>query len=402
MRSLVISRWGPGRLDSGAALRNAQNTAALAGLGPVDIMTVDPSGDIPDTELMPGVTETGQYVPAPPRRLPGRWLLPGPHHTIRRYTDAALMQHLRSLSPYSYDVALVEEISLSAYVTPLRAAGIRTVFDAHNVEARLWADIGKKDGAQKSGLVALRQRMFNRKLRQAEAMAVKTADLVWACSDVDARLMEQLYQPKNAVAVVPNAINLDAYADARRARNDADPAAPPLLIYIGSYSYKPNEIAALRLIESILPALRQVDVDLQLAIVGRDPTPAIQQAAAKDRAVLVTGGVASILPYLAQQSIAVMPITIGGGTRLKVLEAFAAGCPIISTAKGAEGIDVRHEENILIAESDTEFVSEILRLVRDPAARATLGQGGFDTVSRDYSWEAAARAIRASLAEVAA
>ncbi|MGX0976272.1 glycosyltransferase involved in cell wall biosynthesis [Roseovarius sp. MBR-51] len=402
MRSLVISRWGPGRLDSGAALRNAQNMAALAGLGTVNVITVDPSGNIPDAERFPGVTETGQYVPASPWRVPGRWLLPGPHHTIRRYTDAALMQYLRSLTPDSYDFALIEEISLSAYVVPLRAAGIPTIFDAHNVEARLWADIGNEDGVRKFGLAALRQRMFNSKLRQAEARAVKTADFVWACSDVDARLMERLYQPKNGVAVVPNAINVDAYADARRIRNDADPTNPPLLVYIGSYSYKPNEIAALRLIQGILPALQQVGMDLNLAIVGRDPTLAMQKAAAKDRSVLVTGGVASILPYLAQQSIAVMPITIGGGTRLKVLEAFAAGCPVISTAKGAEGIDVQHGENILIAETDTEFVSEILRLVHDPAARATLGMCGFETVSRGYSWAAAARAVRASLGEATA
>lgn len=402
MRSLVISRWGPGRLDGGAALRNMQNMAALAELGPVNVITVDPSGAIPDARQMIGVTETGHYIPAPSRHIPGGWLLPGPHHMIRRYTDGALMKYLRSLSPCSYDLALVEEISLSAYVTPLRAAGIRTVFDAHNVEARLWADIGNKNNAGKLGLAALRQRKFNRKLQQAEALAVKTADLVWACSDVDARLMEQLYQPKNGVAVVPNAINIDAYAEARRAREDTDPTTSPLLVYIGSYSYKPNEIAALRLIQGILPALRQVGVHLQLAIVGRDPTSAMRQAAAKDRSVLITGRVTSILPYLAQQSIAVMPITIGGGTRLKILEAFAAGCPVISTVKGAEGIDVRHGENILIAESDMEFVSEILRLVRDPVARATIGLGGFETVSRGYSWKAAAKAIHASLGEATA
>ncbi len=397
MRSLVISRWGPGRLDGGAALRNTQNMAALTRLGSVDVMTVDPSGDFPKIKAMQNVTDAGQYVPAPVGHVPGRWLLPGPHHTIRRYTDTSLIRRLHTLSPDSYDLALVEEVSLAAYVAPLRAAGIRTVFDAHNVEARLWADIDSRGGAGNSWLGSLRQNRINGKLHQAEKAAVETADIVWACSDVDARLMEQMYSPKARVAVVPNAINVDAYAEARRARAEADPASPPLLVYIGTYSYTPNEIAALRLIRDILPAARQAGAELKLAIVGRDPTAAMQQAADPDPNVTVTGAVDSILPYLAQQSIAVMPITIGGGTRLKILEAFAAGCPIISTAKGAEGIDVRSGENILIAESDAEFVAAILQLVWDPAMRTTLGQGGLKTVSQGYSWDAAARAVSASL-----
>lgn len=397
MRSLVISRWGAGRLDGGAALRNTQNMTALAKLGPVDVITVDPSGNFPDTEPVPGTTEIGRYVPPSAFRIPGRWLLPGPYHKILRYTDAALKRRLRSFSSDKYDLALVEEISLSGYVRPLRAAGIRTVFDAHNVEARLWFDIGDTNATRKLGLAALRQHMFNTKLRQAEAAAVNSATDVWACSDVDAQLIEQLYRPKKPVVVVPNAINVGAYAGARQTRNAIDPAAPPLLVYIGSYSYEPNEIAALRLMKSILPSLRQAGADLQLAIVGRDPTLAMQQVAANDPAVTVTGAVDSILPYLAQQSIAVMPITIGSGTRLKILEAFAAGCPIVSTAKGAEGIATQHKKNILIAESDTEFVSAILQLVKDPAFRSSLGQKGFETVSAGYSWEAAAIAVSNSL-----
>ncbi|MEM7462880.1 MAG: glycosyltransferase family 4 protein [Pseudomonadota bacterium] len=397
MRSLVISRWGSGRLDGGAALRNTQNMAALARLGPVDVITVDPSGNFPDTEPVHGTTEIGRYVPPPAFRIPGRWLLPGPYHKILRYTDSALKGRLRSLSSDNYDLALIEEISLSAYVHPLRTSGIHTVFDAHNVEARLWSDIGDTNATRKPGLAALRQHMFNTKLRRAEAAAVNSATYVWACSDLDAQLIEQLYRPKNPVVVVPNAINVGAYAGVRQTRNDTDPAAPPLLVYIGSYSYEPNEIAALRLMEGILPSLRQAGTDLQLAIVGRDPTPAMLRVAARDPTVTVTGAVDSILPYLAQQSIAVMPITIGSGTRLKILEAFAAGCPIVSTAKGAEGITARHNDNILIAESDAEFVSAILRLVKDPKFRSSLGQKGFETVSAGYSWEAAAIAVSNSL-----
>lgn len=397
MRSLVISRWKSGRLNSGTALRNSQNMAALAQLGPVDVIVVDPKGNIPECAPLPGTTQIGEYVPAPAPHIPGRWVLPGPHHMVRRYTDPQLIQRLRSLSPADYDVALVEEISLSAYVEPLVSAGIRTVFDAHNVEARLWADIGHKDGAPKAGLAALRQNMFNRKLHQAEKNAVNTADIVWACSALDAQLMDQLYQPKKPVSVVPNAIDVDAYAEARNQRMAHPDTSSPLLVYIGTYSYAPNEVAALRLISEILPALRESGVNLELAIVGRDPTAAMQQAAAQDPAVTITGGVDSIMPYLAQQSISVMPITIGGGTRLKVLEAFAAQCPVISTAKGVEGIDVHHEKNVWLAETTEDFVTGIRHLAENPETCARIGQGGFETVRQSYSWQTAARDVAATL-----
>lgn len=151
------------------------------------------------------------------------------------------------------------------------------------------------------------------------------------------------------------------------------------------------------MISEILPALRESGVNLELAIVGRDPTAAMQQAAAQDPAVTITGGVDSIMPYLAQQSISVMPITIGGGTRLKVLEAFAAQCPVISTAKGVEGIDVHHEENVWLAETTEDFVTGIRHLAENPEICARIGQGGFETVRQSYSWQTAARDVAATL-----
>ena len=394
MRSLFITRWGPHRTDGGAPLRNAQNIRALATLGPVDVLSI--GGQDEEVGPVPGIADWVHFPRQERRRIPGAWLAPGRHPLIDRHMHKKALAYIRALAPGRYDIAVVEEIALAGYVEPLRAVGIKTVFDAHNVEARLRADIDRASAAD-GPVDRLRQRVQDARLRGIEARAVRAADLVWACSRLDADLIRDLYHPKSQVAVVPNAVNIIGYAAARTAQSAAAQDAAPLLLYIGTYSYHPNEAAALRLATTILSALRARGTELRLALVGREPTAAMQMAAERDPAITVTGAVDSILPYLSQPNIVVLPITLGSGTRLKILEAFAGSCPVVSTAKGAEGIEIRSGENIVIAESDADFVTAIERLARNPAVRRTLGEGGYDTVARLYSWETAAESIRDSL-----
>ncbi len=400
MRSLFVTRWEPYRKDGGGALRNAQNIAALAGMGPVDVLSIGGPTQAHEVDGINAWThfERGQ----PSRGLPGAWFAtPSRHPITDRQAHAGAKAHISSLAPGTYDVAIVEEIALAGYIAPLKAAGLTTVFDAHNVEARLRQDIG-----QSTGRGSLRKRLgrwaYEHRLAQIEAAAVQGADLVWACSRVDADLLGKIYHPRLPVAVVPNAVDVAAYAEAHSAQSTPNNSTNPLLLYIGVYSYKPNELAALRLIRDILPRLRARGLDLRLALVGRQETPAMRAAAAGDAAVTVTGAVDSILPYLSQPNIVVLPITEGSGTRLKILEAFAAGCPVISSPKGAEGIETRPGENISLAETDDEFTDAITRLAANPRARRELGAGGFETVNRHYSWAAAAAGISASLARLGA
>lgn len=386
MRSLFVTRWAPDRMDGGAALRNMQNLRALAALGPVDVISI---GGPEPARAVPGVADWQHFV-LPARRppLPGAWLSARHHPLIRRHHHAGALAHIQALPRGRHDLAVVEEIALAGYIAPLRAAGIPVVFDAHNVEARLRADIAAG---------GLRPRIMAHRLAAAEAGAMRAADLIWCCSDVDARLITRLYHPRAQVAVVPNAVDIDAYAEALASQRRRG-SEPPRLLYIGSYAYPPNEAAALRLIHDILPALRLRGLDLPLALVGRDPTAAMHQAAAGDRGVEITGAVASVLPWLAAPAIMVSPIMQGSGTRLKILEAFAAGCPVISTAKGAEGIATNPGENIILAESNADFIAAIARLSADPAARRALGEAAYHTACAHYSWGAAAGRVHSALA----
>jgi glycosyltransferase involved in cell wall biosynthesis len=123
----------------------------------------------------------------------------------------------------------------------------------------------------------------------------------------------------------------------------------------------------------------------------------MEALAAGDADITVTGGVASIAPYLSGTSIMVVPIAIGSGTRFKILEAFAAGCPVISTAKGAEGIAGTDGVHLRLAETTQDFVASIGALAADPSVGAALAEAAYDLVDRDYSWAAAGRDIVESL-----
>jgi len=144
-----------------------------------------------------------------------------------------------------------------------------------------------------------------------------------------------------------------------------------VLLFVGNFAHPPNRDAARWLATEILPEIRGTRPEVQLWLVGKDPTPEIVALAGP--AVVVTGEVPHVAPYLRECTLFVAPLRQGGGTRMKVLEALTAGTPVISTAIGAAGLPVSTGRHLLIAETTEDFVEQILRLLADPAARHTLG-----------------------------
>jgi len=391
MKSLVVSRWAPNRTDGGAALRNAQNVNALAALGPVEVVTI---GAPATPHPVPGVARWRHFDNNAKSPVPGAWLF-GRHPIAAPWYSKAAVQALGQSRPGAVDLAVVEEISLAPYIPVLKAAGLRVVFDAHNVEAALRDDLKQAEaGPNESTATQLKRRMLARRLFDLERKAVTLADAVWACSALDRDMLVEAYRPARRPDVVPNTIPLDTYA-AARAQTLEGPLAetPPRLLYVGTYSYAPNEAAALRLITQILPALRREIPGAELALVGRHPTQAMHKAAGTDPGITITGAVDSVVPWYGAPCIVTLPITHGSGTRLKILEAFAAGACVVSTAKGAEGLAVTPDQSIVMAESDAAFVTALTRLMQDPGQRRRLGQGGYELVKDTYSWQAATRLV---------
>jgi len=139
-------------------------------------------------------------------------------------------------------------------------------------------------------------------------------------------------------------------------------------------------------VEQILPRIRERKPDCSLAIVGRNPEPAIQRLATADARIIVHGTVPDVRPYLWDASVSIVPLRIGGGTRLKIYESMAARVPAVSTTIGAEGLTVEHGKNILIADTPADFAAGCVDLMERPAEQERLASAAWELVNTRFSW----------------
>jgi glycosyltransferase involved in cell wall biosynthesis len=162
------------------------------------------------------------------------------------------------------------------------------------------------------------------------------------------------------------------------------------VVYVGGLRHPPNTDAALRLVRSIMPAVRTLLPRTRLAIVGANPTAELREAAGPDD--LVTGLVPSVTPYLDEAAVVALPIRIGGGMRLKLLESLAAGKAVIASRLAAAGLDITDGRELLFAESDAEFADAIVALIRDPETRVRLGRAAREWAAQNLDWDVRAEA----------
>jgi glycosyltransferase involved in cell wall biosynthesis len=211
-----------------------------------------------------------------------------------------------------------------------------------------------------------------------EQRAAQLADQLLAVSEDERLYFEGL--GARGVKVVPNGVDCEAF----RALPTGRAGQPPLILYLGNMSWGPNVSAAVFLAREALPGLRDRLPGARLQIVGRSPVPEVR-ALARLQGVEVVGNAPDIRPHLREAGVLAVPLDSGGGTRLKILEAFAAGLPVVSTPVGAEGIDAVHGEHLLIAERD-QFLEGLLAVLQDDALGDRLATRARELVQDRYDW----------------
>ncbi len=220
--------------------------------------------------------------------------------------------------------------------------------------------------------------------KRATLKYARLFDTCIAVSEIDRDFLKQDVPDLNVVAL-PGGVDIEDYPFL------AEQSQTPSLLYVGNMHYPPNVDAVIFFCEEIFPLIKHQVPDVKLLIVGKDPRGSVQALASED--VVVTGYVESVIPYYQQSLVSVVPLRAGGGTRLKIPEAMALGCPVVSTTVGCEGLSVTHGENILIADAPADFATQTVRLLQDEALRQRIAVNGRRLVETTYDWRAVAQRL---------
>lgn len=266
---------------------------------------------------------------------------------------------------------------------PAGAAPPRLIVDSHEIAydlARQFAATGASVG----------RRLYAganwRKLRREELATYGAADAVYLCStDDEKRLHDDL--PNTRTAVIPNAADIEFYQP-----RSTDPAPDGrTIVYFGLLSTVPNIDAVIHFVQDIWPRIADAHPDARCKIIGGRPPPSLQELAGPR--VELTGFVPDLRPHLAAAAAIVVPLRLGGGTRLKIVEAMAMGKAIVSTSLGAEGIEAMPGRDMLIENEPAAFADAVSRLLAEPALAARIGSAARQVAVDKYAWSAAAQAL---------
>jgi polysaccharide biosynthesis protein PslH len=286
-----------------------------------------------------------------------------------------------------FDRAVVDHLAPAAYFPDLRHA----VLFQHNVETVIWRRrVEHASGPGGRWYFQLQaRRMF-----EFERRVSLTAGHIVAVSEADACQMRELFGVTRVTAI-PTGVNL-GYFEPPNPRPAVPVAAD--LVFVGSMDWLPNMDGVLYFVREILPLIRRNRPDCSLAIVGRTPPPAITELAERDPRIHVTGTVPDIRPYLWNAAVSIVPLRIGGGTRLKIYEAMAARIAVVSTTIGAEGLAVHPPDDMRIADVPQDFAERCLELLSSSEEREQVASAAWEMVRANFSWERVARRFEEILA----
>lgn len=272
-----------------------------------------------------------------------------------------------------YDVVQAEHLAVAHLVAPLR--GIRKVIDMHNVESTYYRRLVRHLSPGIRRLLTLSDVI---KLPSYERRLLERFDHCLAVSEVDAQQLRTL-APRARVSVIPNGVDPDEFYPGVESEESN------CLVFTARLSYFPNVDAMLFFCYEVLPIIRKAVPDIRLLIVGEQPAREIC-ALRTLSGVEVTGSVPDTRPYLAKATVVVVPVRLGSGTRIKVLEAMAMAKAVVSTSVGAEGLIVRSGEDIEIEDTAVSFAEEVIKLLNDPERRACMGKRARQAILQQYTW----------------
>ncbi len=396
-RVIVFTPQAPYPPHQGTSIRNYNLITRLARHAQVHLVTfVEPDQPSPQTTPLGDCCTSITALPIPQRSWQQRVrTLVADHRPdlATRLASEEMHRAVRHLATtVETDVLLIEGLEMTPYLPTFLAHTshhVRVVYDAHNAEYLLQkraflTDI-RTPWRWHAALYSLIQWL---KLRRYEQRLCAHVDHIIAVSPKDKNTLRRL-SPHVPITIVPNGVDV-AYYTSPSPQKEASPLGSPAVVFTGKMDYRPNVDAVLWFLARVWPRVRQRMPNAQFYVVGRSPHPRVL-AKGNQAGVFITGTVPDIRPYLHHAEVFVIPMRVGGGTRLKLLEAMASRRAIVSTSLGAEGYPVRDGEHLILADSGEAFARAVVRLLEDEKLRRRLGNAAYEFVRSRYDWDHLAR-----------
>jgi glycosyltransferase involved in cell wall biosynthesis len=309
-------------------------------------------------------------------RLAANLLSPLPYSVVSHDSPAIRSAVAAHAAAHGVDLWHCEWTPYAVTLRDLRNA--RRIIMAHNVESVIWQRYGETETNRLKRWYIRRQWS---KFQRFERWAALEADQTVAVSDADAEVFERDFGARN-VAVVENGVDTaffqptDVHRDAKR------------ILFLGSLDWRPNLDAVAQLLDRVFPAVRAAEPSAILEIVGRNPPDSLRRRIEETRGVELHPSVTDVRPHLARCGVMAVSLRIGGGSRLKILEALACGMPVVSTAIGAEGLHLQPSRHLDVVPGIEEMADALVRVIREPERARLNAMEGRNIVLERYNWEA--------------
>jgi len=398
LKLLVIDEEFPWPVNTGKRARTFNLISQLAKTHSVEYLAYNNLTELQREEFEKSSIRT-KSVPMPDRRQSGlRFYLRLVRNLFSRYPyivtshySKAFENKLReTLAQDTYDMVLAEWSPYAIFMKDIPEVPFCCV--AHNIESGIWR---RYELTEKKPLKKLYITIQRKKVEAFELQCFTWARCATAVTSQEKEWIETNCKQPN-VAVIENGVAIDYFriSDGKAPKNNS-------LVFTGSMDWRPNQDGVQWFTEKIFPVIRTRYPGASFTVVGRNPPAYIAQLPRKHPGVVVTGTVDDVRGYIDQSAVYVVPLRVGGGSRLKILEALSMGKIVVSTTTGAEGLRTEHGEHLLLADTEEQFAKTVCEVIAHPQTYKHLGENGRRLVEEHYNWPILAERLGAFLHQMA-
>lgn len=392
MRVLFLSSHLPIPANNGQAMRTQSLVRALAVEGHELTFIAFSSPDSPaDLKPLSGWCRNVEGVPrrlinmSQGRDVFGRLiaLATSKAYALSRFRSTRMRDRIRQHLEEPFDLILADSIYVLINIPQTK---IPIALNCHNME---WLILERYANLERNPIKRWYASVEARRIRAFEQIAFKRSSVTMVCSDLERAALHRL-DPNLPIVIVPNSVEGDLYSSLE---SEGNANSPPTLLFQGGMDWYPNREAVRYFIEKVLVLIRYHRPDVLFVVAGRNPPKQFVDEFTALGAVEFTGTIPDMRSYLKRATLVVVPLRIGGGTRLKILEAGAAGKAVVSTRVGAEGLDLQEGKEIILADTPGDFANAVLALLRDNPRLQAVGHRARQKVLASYGFENVRKAV---------